>query len=172
MKSNILIEYDKILIRSTEIADLDYVMSTESNKDNSVYVAIWSKQQHIDAINNDDIAHLVVEEKGSGKNVGYLLIFGLTNKHYSIEFKRLVISEKGKGFGRQTIRAIKKAAFEKLNAHRLWLDVFTFNERAYQLYLSEEFKEEGRLRECVFRDGEYHTLIVMSVLEDEYISEK
>ncbi len=172
MNRSILIEYDDILIRSTEIADLDYVISTESNKDNSVYVAIWTKQQHIDAINNYDIAHLIIEEKETGKKVGYILIFGLTNQHHSIEFKRLVISEKGKGFGRQTIRAIKKAAFEKLNAHRLWLDVFTFNERAYQLYLSEGFKEEGRLRDCIFKDGEYYTLIVMSFLEDEYISEK
>lgn len=42
---------------------------------------------------------------------------------------------------------IKKIVFDKLKAHRLWLDVRLKNYRAQQLYQSEGFIKEGVLRE-------------------------
>jgi RimJ/RimL family protein N-acetyltransferase len=59
-------------------------------------------------------------------------------------------------------------AFRDLSAHRFWLDVKTLNERAYQLYRSEGFVEEGRLRESVRAGDGYDSLIVMSMLDREY----
>jgi RimJ/RimL family protein N-acetyltransferase len=42
------------------------------------------------------------------------------------------------------------------------------NVRAQALYRSEGFVEEGRLRDSVRTDDGYDSLIVMSVLADEY----
>jgi Acetyltransferases, including N-acetylases of ribosomal proteins len=59
-------------------------------------------------------------------------------------------------------------AFRDLGAHRFWLDVHSANTRALALYRSEGFVEEGRLRESV-RNGEgFDSLIVLSMLRDEY----
>ena len=86
----------------------------------------------------------------------------------SIEFKRIVISEKGKGFGREAVQLVKKIAFETLGAHRLWLEVMEHNGRACQLYQSEGFVSEGLHRES-FKQGEkYISLRIMSILADEY----
>jgi RimJ/RimL family protein N-acetyltransferase len=70
------------------------------------------------------------------------------------------------------VRLLKKLAFTQLHAHRFWLDVKALNTRALQLYASEGFVEEGRLRESVRvsiegADG-YDSLIVMSMLDREY----
>lgn len=80
---------------------------------------------------------------------------GLENSNRSIEFRRFIICNKGRGLGRETIRLIKKIAFEHLNAHRLWLDVRIKNKRAQNLYKSEGFKEEGIFRDSVLFNGHY-----------------
>lgn len=51
--------------------------------------------------------------------VEYIIIAGVTNSNRNIESRRIVISDKGKGFGRETLRFVKKVVFEHLNAHRL-----------------------------------------------------
>jgi RimJ/RimL family protein N-acetyltransferase len=47
----------------------------------------------------------------------------LADKNQSVEFRRIIVTEKNKGYGREALRLIKQLAFERLNAHRLWLDV-------------------------------------------------
>jgi len=39
---------------------------------------------------------------------------------------------------------------------------------AKRLYEKVGFKEEGIMREAIFRNGVYHDYVVMSILEDEY----
>jgi RimJ/RimL family protein N-acetyltransferase len=85
-----------------------------------------------------------------------------------VEFRRLVITNKGHGFGRAAVRFVKQLAFEQYHAHRLWLDVRAHNRRAQQLYQSEGFVLEGTLRECVKVDNHFESLVTMSLLCSEY----
>lgn len=164
----IKVEFDSIIIKNTKECDLDFVVKCEREPNNAQYVGQWTKEQHRNALVQEDILHLIVEDKTAKKNVGYIIIAGLTNSNRNIEFRRFVISSKGKGFGRKSLKLIKKIAFEELKAHRLWLDVREKNERAQNLYKSEGFIEEGILRECILHEGAYESLIVMSILESEY----
>jgi RimJ/RimL family protein N-acetyltransferase len=58
--------------------------------------------------------------------------------------------------------------FREMKAHRLWLDVFETNLRAQHVYQALGFQREGVLREAICRDGEFHTQILMSILDREY----
>jgi RimJ/RimL family protein N-acetyltransferase len=66
------------------------------------------------------------------------------------------------------LEAVLSNAFDELFAHRLWLDVFEHNARARHVYRSVGFVEEGVLRECVKQQERYASLVVMSILENEY----
>jgi RimJ/RimL family protein N-acetyltransferase len=66
---------------------------------------------------------------------------------------------------------IKEHAFEKLKAHRLWLEVLGGNYRAFNLYRTEGFVLEGFHRESFKQGDEYLTLRVMSMLANEYVRE-
>lgn len=55
--------------------------------------------------------------------------------------------ECGKGIGSWVIEMTRDFAFEKLNLHRLELDVFSFNNRAEKAYADAGFKREGILRD-------------------------
>jgi RimJ/RimL family protein N-acetyltransferase len=59
-------------------------------------------------------------------------------------------------------------AFDEYSAHRLFLDVFVTNDRACHVYENFGFRKEGIMRDAIYRDGAYHSLVLMSLLETEY----
>jgi RimJ/RimL family protein N-acetyltransferase len=81
---------------------------------------------------------------------------------------RIVVTDKGKGYGRAAVDAIKRYTFDTLSAHRLWLDVKEHNTRARAVYEKEDFRYEGTLRECLKGPAGFESLVVMSMLEQEY----
>jgi len=155
------------LIIKTKESDIDTVVSIENESGNSQFILGNSKKEHLYMLKDNDFAHLMLYK--NEKKIGFVILSGLKNKNKSVEFRRIIIKDKGKGFGRLAIKQIKHYCFELLKCHRLWLDVFETNERARYLYQSEGFVEEGKLRDCVLVDNEYKSLIVMSMLESEYV---
>lgn len=159
-----------IEFRPTQPSDLPYVRAAEEDAENSRFIAVWSEEQHLGALKDPDIAHLLVVSCESEQPVGFVIMAGLQNEHQSVECKRIVITEKGKGYGRATMRAVKRFAFDELSAHRLWLDVKEHNVRARALYEKEGFRYEGTLRECKRESEGFSSLIIMSILGHEYRS--
>lgn len=83
----------------------------------------------------------------------------------------IVIGERafwGKGYGSDTIMTVLKYAFRELGLHKVSLRVFRMNKRAIKSYKRCGFKKEGVEREQVFKDGRFHDLFVMSVLDREF----
>jgi len=155
-------------LRRTDETDLDFVVGAESHLDNRSFILPWTRERHRAALSDPDIEHCIVEENAGRRPVGIVILMDLRSPHQSIEFRRLVITEKGKGYGRAALRLVKDLAFEELGAHRLWLDVMDHNPRARALYESEGFVVEGTLRECVRVDGDFRSLHVLSMLRREY----
>jgi UDP-4-amino-4,6-dideoxy-N-acetyl-beta-L-altrosamine N-acetyltransferase len=72
-----------------------------------------------------------------------------------------------KGKGELLIKCIKKLAFDYANLHTLKIEVMDTNEKATNFYKKAGFREEGRLKEFVSRNGEWHDMIVMGVIIPE-----
>jgi RimJ/RimL family protein N-acetyltransferase len=157
-----------IRLRGTSERDLDFVLSAEQSAENRSFVTVWTREQHLGALTSEDLSHLIIESTADRSRVGYIILAGLADANQSIEFRRIVVTEKGKGYGKEALRLVKKLAFEELKAHRLWLDVKEHNVRARHLYESEGFVAEGVLRECIKADVGFESLVVMSMLSGEY----
>ncbi len=82
----------------------------------------------------------------------------------------MVPEVRGQGYGSRVYDLLFKYCFDFMNMHRLWLLVIDTHQVAIGLYTKKGFLEEGRYREALFRDGEYHDYILMSILESEYRS--
>lgn len=158
-----------IKLRRTEQDDLDFVLSAEHSAEHQAFVSMWTRDQHLAALASDDIAHLIIERVADSNPVGYILLAGLANVHQSIEFRRIVVTDKNKGYGKEALRLIKKVAFEERGAHRLWLDVKEHNVRARHVYEGEGFVVEGVIRECVRVKEGFESLVLMSILRTEYV---
>ena len=157
-----------IELRRTTTNDLSYVLAAEGDDDNSRFIAVWPEEKHRAALNDPNIAHLIIASQPDSQPIGFVILAGVQGEHRSIEFMRIVVTDKGKGYGRAAVRAIKRHAFDTLSAHRLWLDVKEQNTRARAVYEKEGFRYEGTLRECRKGPEGFASLVVMSVLEQEY----
>lgn len=149
--------------RYTVDDDITYVLTHEAEQ--SQFVGSWTRDQHATAIKDPNIDHLIVEQ--NGQPIAYLILRGINDQH-TLEFTRIIVSEPGKGFGREILQAVKRFAFEERAYNRLWLDVVHYNNRALELYLSEGFVLEGTLREVDFFNDQYASLHVLSILRREY----
>lgn len=86
-------------------------------------------------------------------------------------FVGIVLGEReywGKGYGTDAMRVILRYAFMELNLQRVSLNVFEYNPRARRSYEKAGFKEEGRCREFLQRDGKRYELIFMGILRSEW----
>lgn len=158
----------RVRLRPTLQSDLDFVLSLEQDPENLPFITPWERTQHEAAIRFPDLRHFIVEAGPGLEAAGFVILIGCRSRHQSLELKRMVVQAKGQGVGRATLRVVKKAAFDDLGAHRLWLDVKKGNARAQALYAGEGFVVEGELRESVRVQGGFESLVVMSMLEAEY----
>ncbi|SMP60309.1 GNAT family N-acetyltransferase [Anoxynatronum buryatiense] len=163
-----VVENQHIRLRQTAPEDLDWVIATEQHPDNREYVYNWPRERHLAGIASEDEKHFMIMRVEDDCPVGYVILSGLASEHQVISFDRITIAEKGRGYGRQTVRLIKQLCFETYKCHRLWLDVFDFNPRARRLYESEGFVFEGTLRECKKKGDDFLSMHVLSMLEREY----
>jgi RimJ/RimL family protein N-acetyltransferase len=162
----------RVHLRPTMLSDLDFVVAVETDARNLPFITPWERTQHEGAVRFPDFRHFIVESGSGHGRAGFVILQGCRNPHGSVELKRIVLQDKGRGVGRACVRSLKALAFGDLRAHRFWLDVKALNAPAQALYRSEGFVEEGRLRESVRvrldgADG-YDSLIVMSMLDREY----
>jgi diamine N-acetyltransferase len=156
-----------IELKPTTEFDLGVVLAAEADDDTSKYIIPWPRERHLAALADSDCAHLMICDIGSGEYLGFVLLYGMASQNRSIELRRIVCTRKGCGVGRATIQEIKRLAFGRLNAHRLWLDVKSINIRARRLYASEGFIEEGVMRECLLEGDGFESLVLMSILQAE-----
>jgi ribosomal-protein-alanine N-acetyltransferase len=74
----------------------------------------------------------------------------------------------GRGLGTEATRLLLRHAFETLKMHRVDLRVLASNRRAIRCYEKCGFVHEGLERDTVLIQGEWHSDVTMSILEDEY----
>jgi len=112
----------------------------------------------------------MIEEVKTGKPIG---VTSLINIDYGNRNAECIIDigDKdywGKGFGRESFKLLLDFVFKELNLHKVYLRVFSFNERAINLYNSFGFDEEGKLQEQLYRNGAWHDIIFMGLLKRNY----
>jgi diamine N-acetyltransferase len=162
----------RVRLRPTMSSDLEFVLSLEQDPENLPFITPWERTQHEAAIRFPDFRHFIVEGGPGLEPVGFAILIGCKSRNLSLELKRMVVRSKGEGYGRAALRVAKKIAFDDLGAHRFWLDVKQPNTRAKALYDSEGFVVEGVLRDAVRVTGGFESLVVMSMLESEFVQRR
>ena len=105
-----------------------------------------------------------------GVYIGTIALMKVDERNRHAELA-IVIGEKdywSKGYGSQMMHTLLEYGFEGLNLERLYLHVFSFNERAIKFYEKFNFKHEGTLRNMLYRNGKYHDLLAYGLMRDEW----
>jgi RimJ/RimL family protein N-acetyltransferase len=159
-----ILETNKIRLELTRSDNISKLIQIEN--ENSEFIGQYDFSRHLEVIENKDEMHLSIFDKSDNLLIGHIILAGIENENKSIEFRRIVISKKGCGFGREAVFLIKKFCFGYLGAHRIWLDVLSENERAIGLYKSQGFITERVQRDCIKLNGELRSLNFMSILKN------
>lgn len=162
-------------LRAAAFDDVPQIAAMERLPEFRTFVEQWTEEEHRQKMASPDVRYFVtdarqsqVADAGQSELAAFAILQGLTSEHRSIELKRVVVKSPGQGLGRQILRELLDKVFHEFNAHRVWLDVFEANLRAQHVYESLGFRCDGIFREANFRDGAYHSLCLMSLLDREY----
>jgi RimJ/RimL family protein N-acetyltransferase len=164
-----MIETDSLYITDAQETDIVAIMEMEKHKDNRNFIWQGTYDEHKKEIESDDYILQVFNKKENGETIGFALIF-LDKKSERFELRRIAVSEKGKGYGREAMTALIKFAFEELQMNRFWLDVYPDNHIGIKLYEGIGMHKDGVLRQNYKSERGYLDMIVYSILKDEYFN--
>lgn len=86
-------------------------------------------------------------------------------------FMGIVIGDedhRGKGYGTEAVRLLLEFGFKTMNLHNIMLSVHADNHEAITCYKKIGFREAGRRREWVFKNGKYIDVLYMDMLSNEF----
>jgi len=115
-----------------------------------------------------------IREGDGWRLIGSTSFFDIHRRSRHAEFG-IVIGDKSiwnQGYGTEAAGLMLDHGFGTLNLHRIYLRVFSNNPRAMRAYEKAGYKFEGTLREAEYRDGEYISDHIMSVLKQEWEARK
>lgn len=149
-------------------ADIPFVMAVERLPGNEELTARWSDAEHRAALALPDTRYLIGSSNGADPE-GFAILERLNDVHEGVKLKRIAVARPGQGFGQPFLGSIQRWVFEQTGAERLWLDVFTYNERARHVYRKAGFSEDGLLRQAyALPTGVRADRVIMSVLRREW----
>jgi RimJ/RimL family protein N-acetyltransferase len=104
--------------------------------------------------------------------IGEAALFDLDRVNGGAELG-IFIGEKeewGKGYGTDAVNALVDFGFASQRLERIWLEVWTENDRARRSYEKAGFVREGTLRHDRYEDGRFTDGDIMSILREEWLA--
>lgn len=166
-----MISTNRLNILAAEIEDIEWIMGIEQEPSNRNFIWQGTYDEHLYEIKDPNYYLLKFLDPNRDMIVGYSLIH-LDHHSHIFELRRIAITEKGEGYGREAINALITYAFENMTINRFWLDVYPDNHVAISLYESLGLFKEGVLRQNYKSERGYLDQIVYSMLREEYINRK
>ncbi|MDF9867194.1 ribosomal-protein-alanine N-acetyltransferase [Bacilli bacterium PM5-3] len=161
-------ETKRLKVEKAVQADIEKIIEIESHPDNRDFLWIGTFEEHCAEINDPLQMLMVIKEKSSDEIVGYLLA-RINEKSNSYELRRIAITIKQKGYGKETMQGLFAYVFKNLKLNKIWLDVYPDNNVGIALYEKLGMHRDGVLRESDLCDRGYIDQIIYSLLRNEYI---
>lgn len=170
------IETQNLLIRPSVWKDTEAFYEWELRPEVTQFFSIRENQSKEDVLrkyiaddNDPKAMQLTICLKPEEKPIGRIVLADIEDE-WKAEIWRIYIADtslRGKGFGKEAMKAMMSFCFEELRLKRLYLDHYTGNPASY-LYLSLGFQYEGVLRQNCRKNGVLYDVHLMSMLADEY----
>lgn len=168
--------YKDLGIRSIEEEDLLFLKDQRNDPDTWKYltdITMLNNQSQQDWLRrlmpNQRKKCFILFKKATQESIGFIRMDEIDYINRSIQIGADIHSDhRGKGYATTTYELLLKYCFDYLNMNRIWLMVLDYNTRAKHVYEKVGFKEEGRMREAIYRENKYHDYIIMGILRSEY----
>ncbi len=176
-----MLKGEKVLLRPVKRTDISLFLRWFNDPEVTQYLSMylpmtemaeekWIEEVGTARAGNDVILVMEAQTLEAGRAIGTLGLHRINQKDRSGTFG-IAIGEKdfwSQGLGTDAARILIKYGFEQMNLHRISSSVFDFNERSFRMHKKVGFKEEGRRRQAIYKNGQYHDLIEFGMLKEEW----
>jgi UDP-4-amino-4,6-dideoxy-N-acetyl-beta-L-altrosamine N-acetyltransferase len=173
-----MLETKRIRLRLIERKDLEEIIKWRATQEayevfftytplNIDLQTRWYEKQLTDSSQEN----FIIEHKESNLPIGMIGLYDINFKTGHAEWGRVIIGAPQMlkhGYGREAIELVVKYAFDHLNLRRLACTALANNIAVVRLYERLGFRQEGILREYIYKDGRYIDVILFAMLHDEY----
>ena len=129
-----------ISVERALIEDAEFFARLEQGTDTKQYILPYTEAEHARRILDPSFVYLRILD--AGKLAGFFILV-LDSDRSSVEFRRIVVSDKGKGIGQSAIAAMEQFCRTELQRTRVWLDVFEYNSRGRHVYEKLGYERYG-----------------------------
>lgn len=171
----------RIKLRAVELDDVEKLAKWRSNPDVYEYFyeyeplsTIQQKKWLEKELENKENKFFIVSTL-DGEAVGTVGFVDIDWRNRKAEWGRILIAEqkyRKDGYGSEVLILILEYAFEHLNLNKLYCEALVSNQKAIALYKKFGFKEDGRLRSHIYKQGKYVDVSLLSILREEYFEKK
>jgi len=174
----------KVILRPVKRADLPYFLKWFNDPEVIQYLSSFylpmtemAEEKYIEDVGTtraSTSASFVIEaiDGETTKPIGNVGLHNINTKDHGASFG-IAVGDKeywSKGYGTEAARLIIDYGFQQLNLHRISSSAIAFNERSIRMHKNLGFVEEGRMREAIFKNGQYHDQIGFGLLRSEWKS--
>lgn len=133
-----LIKGERLTIRTANISDAEFMSLVELDEDNAPWVGHWGLGWRIAKFGDKDFLQTVIEKEDC-KPIGLIIFCDMLNMKNRIQLKRIAITDKGRGYGKEALYLAQKLAFEVFGTKYLYLGTKENNLRAQSIYKATGF---------------------------------
>ena len=128
----------------------------------------------ISPVPDGSILHYAIHRKDNGALIGSgdIAFIDRYNRRCSLGIEIGDKSERGQGFGRETLSAIIHYCFTKLDMNRIGAEAWEFNERSIRMLEALGFKREGVARQFLLKNGEFFDEYQYGLLREEWTAQR
>lgn len=120
----------EFLVRDTKREELELICGMEQGEARN-FVIPYSMEKHQSEFEKPDVVYKSV---WSDRQLIGFVILVLERDARSVEFRRIVVSKPGFGYGTRVVRIVDQICRGEFGRARVWLDVFETNHRARHVY--------------------------------------
>lgn len=123
------------------------------------------------ALRTDTEVYLIITLKESDQPVGYVRINWMDASHRFAWLRFAMGAERGKGFCKDALRSLLTRLFSQ-GVHRIDAEAYEFNTASIGLLESLGFRQEGLKRNAHFDGKEYVDIVVLGLLQEDFLAGK
>lgn len=127
-------------VESASIRDAYWFAAMEQAGDTKQYILPYAEAEHAQDMMDPSFFYLRILD--AEELVGFMILV-LDPDIASVEFRRIVVSAKGRGVGPSAIGEMEQFCLSVLHRQRIWLDVFEYNSRGRHIYEKLGYKTCG-----------------------------
>ncbi len=171
-----------VRIRAPELSDLAKMMEHVNTFETRRFLGLslpmsekaereWLEKATTSNPWKDGNAYFVIDDKQTGELIGTTGLHSVSAQDRTAELGIFIHNPEncGKGYGTDALRVVLWIAFHVLGLESVYLHYIDINERGRRAYEKVGFKHVGVCRRRIYNAGEFHDLVAMDILREEFM---